>query len=165
MNENIKIQYSLLDGTISNDPTYMGMYDELLSVEFSIADYYFKIDLEHGGILSEMEWLYKPKELVEHLSSLKDVTLSELFDGLVDQSSLDIWKWSRFDAEFFRASEIHPYEACLATARGNVNPDHKYIRIKDDRSYETTNTPDYESEAYEILSLHLEEIGYEERYN
>lgn len=61
----------------------MGMYDELLSVEFSIADYHFKIDSEHGGILSEMEWLYKPKELVEHLSSLKDVTLSELFDGTV----------------------------------------------------------------------------------
>ena len=165
MNENIKIQYSLLDGTISNDPTYMGAYDELLSVEFSIADYHFKIDLEHGGVLSEMEWLYKPKELVEHLNSLKDVTLSELFEGLIDQSSLDVWKWSRFDAEFFRANEIHPYEACLATVRGNVNPDHKYIRIRDDRSYETTNYPDYESEAYEILNLYFDDLGNEERYN
>lgn len=165
MDENIKIQYSLLDGTISNDPTYKGMYDELLNVEFRIADYHFKIGSEHGDILLKMEWLYKPKELVEHLSSLKDVTLLELFDVLVDQSSLDVWKWSRFDAEFFRANEIHPYEACLATVRGDVNPDHKYIRIKDDRSYETTNTPDYESEAYEILSLYLDDIGYEERYN
>ena len=165
MDENIKIQYSLLDGTISNDPTYMGGYDELLSVEFSIADYHFKIGSEQYGILSEMEWLYKPKELVKHLSSLKDVTLSELFEGLVDQSSLDVWKWSRFDAEFFRANEIHPYEACLATVRGNVNPDHKYIRIRDDRSYETTNYPDYESEAYEILNLYLDDLGNEERYN
>lgn len=163
MDENIKIQYSLLDGTISNNPAYTGAYDELLNVEFSIADYHFRID--SGSILSEMEWLYKPKELVEHLSSLKDVTLSELFDGLIDQSSLDVWKWSHFDAEFFRANEIHPYEACLATVRGNVNPDHKYIRIKDDRSYETTNYPDYESEAYEILSLYFDDLGDKKRYN
>ena len=138
----------------------MGAYDELLSVEFSIADYHFKIDLEHGGVLSEMEWLYKPKELVEHLNSLKDVTLSELFEGLIDQSSLDVWKWSRFDAEFFRANEIHPYEACLATVLGDVNPHHKYIRINDNGGYETTDSPDYESEAYEILSLHIDDIAY-----
>lgn len=161
MDENIKIQYRLLDGTISSDPTYTGAYDELLSVEFAIADYNFQVDSKHGDILLDMEWSYKPKDLVQHLSGLKDMKLSDLFDELTDQSSLDVWKWSRFDAEFFRANEIHPYEACIATVRGDVNPDHKYIRINDNGGYETTDHPDYESEAYDILSLYIDDVAYE----
>lgn len=160
MDKNIKIQYSLLDDTISSDPAYTGAYDELLNVEFSITDYHFRIGSEYGYILLGMETFSSPKELVHHLNHLKDMTLSDLFDELTDQSSLDVWKWSRFDAEFFRANEIHPYEACLATVLGDVNPHHKYIRINDNGGYETTDSPDYESEAYEILSLHIDDIAY-----
>ena len=153
------IQYKLLDGTVSDDTSFNGEFDELIKVEFDIADYHFTLDMDRSTILATLEYLGSPNNIARYLNNLAELRLSDLYDDITEPFGLEVWTWSRFDPYFFTSNEIHPYEACCMATRSNINPNHEYIRINNGM-YETTDKPDYESEAYEILERYLDETIY-----
>lgn len=135
--------------------------DYIEYVEFEIKDHTFK--LHHPNFLIDDicpfdELLPKFFEFIE---TIKNQTLCELYNQLLETNHLDLRSWYKFDNDFFTLFEIKPYEAVKATYLGNIKSlNDNYIRYNAYDNFETTNELDYKTEANEILEQYIEENFY-----
>lgn len=149
-----------------NESTQPEIIDTLDYIRFDVSDHTFELSQYHindifGEIFSEYDSFNDILEIIYEISqSLKDYSLSEIYNQIYDPSEIEMNEWFDFDEEFFETflHDKSSYEISRMTYFGKIQSwSDQYIRFNAYGNLESTDEIDYNIYANEILKQWVEE--------